>query len=380
MADHSTPLPGTAAQAGILTYLHKKSAPLGVPLSGTFELTGRCNFRCRMCYVHGAENGTEAAEELSAAKWLSIGEQAAGAGMLFLLITGGEPLLRADFAEIYTGLGKLGLCLSVNTNGSLLRGETAELFLRQPPNRLNISLYGASDETYRALCGVSAYNTVVNNILALQKRGIQIQLNVSMTPLNAADAGKIAAFAEEHGLHMKATAYLYPPVRLGAAAGENRARFSAAEAGRMRAAADRLTLPPELFLRRAKAIADGTAPPLNPCIDELQGTGSLCRAGRTAFWVDWRGRMSMCGMIGARADLKKRTFADCWNEIRAGTASIRLPAECGGCRYRAVCPVCAASCLAETGAFSRKPEYLCEMSRAYVEQTARLARESAPAE
>ena len=99
------------------TYIQQKGAALGLPLAGNFELTPRCNFSCKMCYVHEqvAKN-----EELSAAEWIALGKQARDRGMLFLLLTGGEPLIRDDFQEIYHELKRLGLMVSINTNASLI--------------------------------------------------------------------------------------------------------------------------------------------------------------------------------------------------------------------------------------------------------------------
>ena len=134
--------------------LFARADMLGVPLSGTFELTPRCNFRCKMCYIHRAEHDAAArAAERSAAQWLALAEQCCREGTLMLLLTGGEPLLRPDFREIYTGCKRMGLVLSVNTNASLIDDDMVELFAANPPRRVNITLYGASPETYGALCG-----------------------------------------------------------------------------------------------------------------------------------------------------------------------------------------------------------------------------------
>ena len=71
------------------TYIHQKGARLGLPVTGTFELTPRCNFNCNMCYVHQTE--AQAAQggrrELTTAEWLAIAEEARKAGMVFLLLT-----------------------------------------------------------------------------------------------------------------------------------------------------------------------------------------------------------------------------------------------------------------------------------------------------
>ena len=168
------------------TYIHQKGARLGLPVTGTFELTPRCNFNCNMCYVHQTE--AQAAQggrrELTTAEWLAIAEEARKAGMVFLLLTGGEPLLRPDFPELLHALKNMGFLVSVNSNGSLLRGELLEAVKQDPPLRFNITLYGGSNATYERLCGRAMFQEVVDNLRALKDAGIPVRLNVSVTPDN----------------------------------------------------------------------------------------------------------------------------------------------------------------------------------------------------
>ena len=85
-------------------YLFAKAGSQGIPLSGTFELTARCNLDCRMCYIHKRANDAEArAGERTAARWLELAKECQEAGTLLLLLTGGEPFLRPDFRKIYSG-------------------------------------------------------------------------------------------------------------------------------------------------------------------------------------------------------------------------------------------------------------------------------------
>ena len=76
----------------------------------------------------------------------------AQSGVLFLLLTGGEPLMFPDFRRLYLELRQRGMILTVNTNGTLLDEEWAEFFGENKPRRINITLYGADDEAYRKLC------------------------------------------------------------------------------------------------------------------------------------------------------------------------------------------------------------------------------------
>ena len=378
MDERNTLLPNAGVEAGISAYLHRKSAAAGVPLSGTFELTRRCNFRCRMCYIHTEDGVCGKEGELTAGQWIDLGRQAVDAGMLFLLLTGGEPLLRDDFAEIYESLGRMGLCVSVNTNGSLLCGDIAALFEKKPPTRINVSLYGASGDTYRSLCGADRLEQVKENVERMTAAGIDVRLNVSVTPENVNDLEAVFAYAASHGLRVKATSYMYPPVRGAERFGGNDARLPAEEAGRCRVKIDRLQLPEEDFRRRLAAVAQGDILPTDDaCIDpSLQGSVSRCRAGRAGFWVDWNGGIRMCGMTPVCADLTRVSFAEGWEAVRRNTLAIRLPAVCTDCPLRPLCPVCAAACYTETGDYGRKPEYLCRMTAAAAEEMRRLYRDS----
>ena len=60
--------------------------------------------------------------------------------------SGGEPLLRDDFSEIYEELSKLGCIISINSNGYLVNDKIKELFKKYPPNRINVSIYGSDDD------------------------------------------------------------------------------------------------------------------------------------------------------------------------------------------------------------------------------------------
>ena len=165
-----TKLPNTE----ITEALYRKAGAAKIPLSGAFELSPLCNFACRMCYVRKtAKDVAESARPiLRTDQWIRIAEEARDAGMLFLLLTGGEPFLLPDFHALYEKLIGMGLLVSINTNGSLIDDETVAWLKTLPPRRVNITLYGASDETYYALCGVKgAFERVDRAVTALQEAG-----------------------------------------------------------------------------------------------------------------------------------------------------------------------------------------------------------------
>ncbi len=354
-------------------YLHARACQKGIPLAGNFELTPRCNFNCRMCYVHlTAEEQQRRGAELTADEWLAIAEQARSQGMLFLLLTGGEPLIRTDFRYMLTELKKMGLMISVNSNASLIDGDWLDFFRHEPPSRFNITLYGSSNETYERLCGRPMFDRVVSNIRALKELGIGVKLNASMTPYNVADMQGIYDIATELGTPVQMASYMFPPVRRDEELTGQNDRFSCREAAECSVRWDRLRFSDEEFMQRAEAIKAGTSVPDSEVCEGTPGEKMACRAGRSSFWINWRGVMTPCGMLLRPAfSVPELGFAEAWERVKAATEQIRLPSECAQCRYKHMCHACAAMCATETGAFDVKPEYVCGMTQANAELTFR---------
>ena len=367
--------PKTRLEPQLSAYLHSKGRRLGLPIAGNFELTARCNFNCPMCYVHltGEQLAASGKQEQTAAQWLELARQARDKGMLFALLTGGEPLVRKDFFEIYDGMKALGLVVSINSNGSMLQGEILQRFLQDPPFRFNISLYGGSNETYREMCGQPAYEQVKENIRALRKAGVDVSINLSITPHNCRDVAQIYADAKELDVNVKASSYMYPSVRVNGEQYGCGSRLTAEEAAYWSVQWDALRFTEEQFALRAQNLAKITAETDCPLEEE---DGVRCRAGSSSFWLTWDGRMLPCGMMTRPEAYPLRDgFEAAWEQTRRATAAIRTPAACSVCPEKEACGMCAALCYAETGAFDRVPDYLCRKTREQLRLTAALYEE-----
>lgn len=354
----------TRTEPILASHLHARGQLLGLPIGGNFELTARCNFDCPMCYVHTKEDVSD--RELSAQQWIDIARQARDEGLIFVLLTGGEPFVRKDFFQIYGAMKEMGLMVSINSNGSMLSGKIREQLLADPPFRLNVSLYGGSDETYRGMCGQPSFHQVVENIRALKEAGVDVRLNLSITPYNVQDIPKIYEISQELGVHVKATSYMYPPIRVGGDCGH---RLTAAQAAQAAVDWDLMRFDPAEFAMRAKAMK--ACQPINSeeCAADLH-EGVRCRAGVTSFWMTWDGRMLPCGMLtGPQVLPLEQGFRAAWQQLREQTEGMRIPEKCARCPSRKVCCVCAAVCLTETGSFDDVPEYVCQMTEETIRRT-----------
>lgn len=360
----------THSEPYLATWLHNRGGAAGQAVGGTFELTPRCNFRCPMCYIHmDQDQADQVGRELTAAQWIDLVRQAQEQGLVFALLTGGEPFIRKDFFEIYDAMKEMGLIISINSNGSMLDGEIRQRLLDNPPNRMNISLYGGCRETYRNMCGQDAFERVVNNIRALKEGGVDIRLNLSITPYNQHDISKIYEISRELDIVVKATSYMYPPIRINGGQVGCGNRMTAEEAARCGVEWDLLRFTPEQFAQRAEHMQARVALAERECTVDPD-VGVSCRAGYSSFWLCWDGRMLPCGMMPEPAAYPLEVgFEAAWNQIRNQTRQIRLPAECAGCDKRSLCSVCAAMCVTETGHYDIVPGYVCRQTEEMIRAT-----------
>ncbi|WP_368351055.1 radical SAM protein, partial [Phocaeicola dorei] len=106
-----------------------------------------------MCFIRTERSVVERHGGLSPLQqWLDWAEQLQDMGTLFILLTGGEPMLYPHFKELYTRLREMGFILTLNTNGTLIDNEMVRILQTHKPRRINVTLYGDSRETYGRLC------------------------------------------------------------------------------------------------------------------------------------------------------------------------------------------------------------------------------------
>jgi radical SAM protein with 4Fe4S-binding SPASM domain len=351
------------AKGYLKQYLLKKGTARGTPVSGTFELTARCNLSCKMCYIHAqADDMEKRSHELSAQKWLQLGRQAVDMGMIYLLLTGGEPMLRADFAEIYEGMAKMGVILSVNTNGTYLTQDLLDLFVKYPPEKINISLYGMSGEKYGSLCrNAAGYDRAIRNILLLKNAGVTVNLNTTFTRENVEDMEKIVEFAKKESIPVRTASYLFPPVRGGE--GDRDIFLSPEEQGEAAAKFDWLTLESEKLHGRATMIREALRG--NSPTQATESRAAACTAGRGSFWITWDGKMSPCGMINSYEDVTGQSFSQAWANTQENIRQYLLPQDCLGCNYKAICPSCVAVFADEDENAGVLLENMCRRTKAY---------------
>ena len=147
----------------------------------------------------------------TAEEWLEVGRQMKEAGVLFLLLTGGEPFLYPEFRKVYLGLRQMGMILTINTNGTLIDEELAAFFGKYKPRRVNITLYGADDGAYECLCHYpGGYEKTLRGIRLLREQGVDVKVGGSLTPVNQKDLDRLLDLEQELGVPVRVDTYMLP--------------------------------------------------------------------------------------------------------------------------------------------------------------------------
>ena len=346
------------------------------PIDGSLELLPLCNLNCKMCYVRLSKAEMEARGRLRTwEEWLDVAHQMKKSGVLFLLLTGGEPLMYPNFRELFVALKKLGMVLTINTNGTLLDEDWADFFAQHKPRRINITIYGSSEEMYRELCQApQGFEKAVNAVRLLKERGVDVKISGSATKANEAALENIVRLGHSMNAPVMVDTYMMPATRERTLPYDFQSRLDPISAARVRVRTMELEMTPEAFRKyRDESIA--TADNFVPGEEKEENIG--CMAGSCSFSVNWQGNLQPCVILQEpHANVFEVGFQQAWQQVWQQATQLKSSSKCSVCNLRHLCRTCVASGLTETGKHNGIPEYMCS----YAAETLRLLRESAAAD
>lgn len=304
-----------------------------IPYDVFYELTPRCTFDCKMCYVHLTREQMGDRRELSTEEWLRIVDRSLKEGMLYCVLTGGECMLHPGFWQIYERILAGGVVLAVNTNAYALTDEDIRRFSENPPAGIRVTLYGGSEEAYERLTGRRAFGQVVENIKKLRAAGLNVKLAATLSRWNMEDFPAMMVLARDLGLRLRYTFHLTE------ANEDTGRRFE-----------DYRTSPEEIAhweLEGWKAV--GRKPWKNEPITELparlpddpNSVRLTCEAGRGTYTILWDGRFSPCLNIPSPLRIQDMSYEEAWEIAGKMVEKFPIPMECQSCRLRPICANCA---------------------------------------
>jgi radical SAM protein with 4Fe4S-binding SPASM domain len=332
------------------------------PVEVSIEVTRRCPLECQHCYNNLPMSDVAARkQELTFEEHVRLLDELVEAGCLWLLYTGGEIFARKDFLDIYTEAKKRGFLITLFTNGTMINERVADYLAEFRPFSIEITLYGATRETYEALTRIpGSYDRCLRGIRLLLERGLPLKLKTVPTTINRQEVYEMKRMAEEDfGVEFKFDPLVNP--RIDCSQSPIAVRLSPEEV---------VTLDFQDAQRREEWRRIATMEAAAPRRDRPETRRYTCGGGMYGCSIDPNGKMSICVLSHKQGySLRDGGFLEGWNgrmlEIR--NQERQRPTICDGCGIKSLCSMCAANGELENGDAESPVDFLCQVAhvRAY---------------
>ncbi len=323
-----------------------------------WETTRTCNLACAHC--RAAATLGPYGGELTTAEGKQLLADVAGMGPAVIILTGGEPLLRADIFELAAYGHGLGLRMVMAVNGTLVTPEIAERLRESGIQRLSISLDGANAASHDRLRQVpGAFAGALRGIEVLKAAGLPFQINTTVIVDNKGELPDIYRLVQELGAAAWHVFVLVPTGR----GEEIREQLLSAEEyektlgwllARQREGKIHIkpTCAPQFYrLWRQEAAARGEK--ITPATHGMEAMTKGCLGGQGFAFVSYKGEVQPCGYLELMAgDIRQQPFPEIWENSLLFRSLRRVNdygGRCGYCEYRKVCGGCRARAYALTG-------------------------------
>lgn len=310
----------------LMQQLNQKAQSLGVPLSVHLDVTYRCNERCEHCYLEHDDHG-----EMTTAEIRGLLQQLEEAGVFFLTLSGGEPLVRRDCFEIIEYARSLQFNVKLKTNAVLITENVARRLRTLGVEQVQISVYSHRPEVHDAITKLpGSLRRTLAGIRLLRSQGLKVSVANVLMNTNSSDSEGVRALAGEVGAGYTLDPTVTPMMDGGT------------DVLRYRVATNELAA---VFHNSSLVgdIAQFCAPPA-PVDDDIR-EGLPCSAGHTACYVSPYGDLYPCVQFPlACGNVRRERFLDIWRnspqllEVR----SIRGKDldTCSACSHLGTCTRC----------------------------------------
>ncbi len=342
-------IPDCAGGLEVFRAINDRARRRRFPFAASAALTYRCNLECVHCY---ARTSADARREWSTEQWKDQLDQLAKSDCLFLLITGGEPLLRPDFADIYRYARACGLVVTVFTNGTRITDEIVELFRAYPPRNVDVTVYGASESTTRAITGrAGVLDSCLTGVRKLKDGGVRVGLKTVAMTLNRGEIEALEALADGLGVPFRLDASIFP--RFDGDTGPLKYRLSPREIADIDFATPvRAGHWKSHYQRRCHKLGEGAL--------------YRCSAGRTHAHINPHGELQPCITTShIRFPLAGSDFPVVWQRMKDALECRRAHPDstCIHCEKHVLCGYCPGFSRLETGDESGVSPFLCELGQ-----------------
>lgn len=323
------------------------------PLNSHIELTYRCNLDCVHCYCKGKESGHK---ELTTRQWQEIIDQLHKEDCLWLNFTGGEPLLRPDFLDIYAYARDKGFLVVIFTNGTILNAEVLKFFKTRPPFLIEIPLYGITKKVHESVTQTpGSFQKARENINKLLQLKVPLVIKTVGLKQNKKDILKIKALSQRllGRQRFKFDPFVFP--RINGDTAPCRYRLSPSEISEIEAS--------DLDM-------------LDQRREQLKKSNNFkrpkeflyqCNAWWTDFFINPYGLLQFCSLTEKfSVSLTERSFREgFYHEFpKLLNEKFSTDSKCMSCSLRKICYYCPARALLETGGEEGPVNYFCRLAEA----------------
>ncbi len=323
-----------------------------------WEITRHCNLNCAHCRASARDQ--DYAGELETPAALRLLDQMAEVGSPIVILTGGEPLMRADVFELAEYGTRRGLRMVMAPNGTLITMEAAQKMSASGIERISVSLDGATRDCHDGFRGVEgAFEGALRGIEAARSQGIEFQINTTISRYNYDQIPDILHMAEQLGavaLHI----FLLVPTGRGkyivdqaitAEEYETTLNWFYDQKKKTHLQLKATCAPHYYRILRQRAKADGVSVTYQS--HGLDAVTRGCLGGTGFCFISHTGIVQPCGFLDLNCgDVTQTSFSDIWwhseifNRLRDFD---NLKGKCGRCEYKAVCGGCRARAYEATG-------------------------------
>ncbi len=311
------------------------------PIYAAINLTNRCNFRCKHCYVKSQKNLCD--NELTLSKWKSILDILKNNGVFILTLTGGEILSYPEFWDVYKYAYDLGFKLKLISNLSLFNDAYLELFKTRKPEKIVVSLYGITNDTYHSFCEYyGSVDKIYKNLLLLKNNDINVEVNIILNEHILREYLHIIEFLKVNNIIF----HLYR-------------KIFCETTGNMEPL--QLRIDPKQEFESYLLVKD-----INQLEVQMSNKEDLweegikfCTAGLTSFFIDSEGYASPCAQTSEhRFNILENDYASICNNMRKiRNAEICHTTGCSVCEFRNYCGKCVPLCkkmgITQSGCFEK---------------------------
>ncbi len=316
-----------------------------IPIKVLFEITEKCNFKCVHCYCPRISKE----KELNTTEIKKILDELQELGTIYITFTGGEPLLRKDFIDIYSYAKKKGFLIYIASNISLLNQSHIDIFKRYPPFNISISLYGSDNIIYENYTQTKIeFENISKKLELLHDNNISFTLKTPVSKINYSDLNNIRNIAKLYHSHFTVGTYIFPNLALKKIADIKCSVDTAVDIEKQ----DKDKIEKLKIQYQNKHL--------------VKDKKMRCENGINAFAITCYGYVCICNLLRYKKyNLKTGNITESWiyiQSLRKEIDNYIENSDCVKCELKSICNWCPAYSLLENGVLDKKIKSFCKQS------------------